>query len=120
MLVLPGGGKAAEAYCEKDQVQHLLQAYEKHGKVVAAICASTTALRKAKVFKGHHATSYPSFQSQVEDFYKYEQRSVVVDGKLITSRGPATALEFALAIVEAVVGADAAKSVAAGVLYKQH
>jgi DJ-1 family protein len=121
VLVLPGGGRAAEAYCRSGEVQRLLQAYEKHGKVVAVICASTTAIHKAGVFKGHHATSYPSFQPQVEDLYRYEQKSVVVDGKLITSRGPATALEFALAIVEAVAGAEAAKSVAAGVLFhRQH
>lgn len=94
----------------------MLKVYEQEGKLVAVICASTLAIHAAKVFKGKKATSYPSLRSQVEDLYDYQEEDVVIDGNLITSRGPGTAMTFALAIVQALVGQERRDKVAAGLL----
>jgi protein DJ-1 len=66
---------------------------------------------------GSAVTSYPSVKKELEAAYKYDDHArVVVDGNLITSRGPGTALEFSLALVQATVGKETADKLAAGML----
>jgi protein DJ-1 len=117
----------------------LIKKQEADGRLVAAICAAPTALKKHGVGKGKKVTSYPSTQSTMEEGgeYTYLQDRVVIDGNnfcsyyesnfklcifagnLITSRGPGTALEFSLALVEALVGKEMANSLANGMLVDQ-
>lgn len=118
----------------------MIKKQEADGRLVAAICAAPTALKKHGVGKGKKVTSYPSTQSTMEEGgeYTYLQDRVVIDGKnccpylllkvrkcnkfvgtLITSRGPGTALEFSLAVVEALVGKEMANSLANGMLVQQ-
>ena len=67
--------------------------------------------------KGARVTSYPSFRAELEAFYAYDDSSrVVVDGQLITSRGPGTALEFSLAVVQHTVGKETRDKLQAGML----
>ncbi len=96
-----------------------MKTFEANGKTVAVICASTLAIHTAKVFQGRKATSYPSLRAEVEDLYDYQEDQVVVDGNLITSRGPATAMAFALVIVEHLMGKSKRDQVAEGLLYAQ-
>lgn len=80
-----------------------------------------TALKAHGIGKGKHITSYPAMAEELrkDNIYKYEEKCpVVVDGKLITSRGPATALRFAFTILENLRGKDVAKQVADGMLYE--
>ena len=72
--------------------------------MVCAICASPTALKAHKIGRGKSVTSYPSFKDKLDDYYDYQEETVVVDGNLVTSRGPGTAAYFALAIVGMLVG----------------
>ncbi len=67
------------------------------------------ALLAAGVGKGRPLTSHPGVKVKLESFGKYSEARVVKDGKLITSRGPGTSFEFALALVEALEGADGAQ-----------
>lgn len=99
------------------QVQSLIKVFEKAGKTVAVICASTMAIHAAGAFKGRKATSYPSLRSKVDDLYDYQEQDVVVDGQLITSRGPATAMAFGLAIVELLVDKPTSSKVASDLLF---
>lgn len=117
VLVLPGGSLAAQTYSAEAGVQELLRRQESAGRVVAVICASTLAIHAAGVFAGARATSYPSLRGSVEDKYAYEEQDVVVDGNLITSRGPATAMAFALAIVERAAGRAERDRVAEALLF---
>lgn len=98
-------------------MQSLLKEFQAKDKLVAVICASTLAIHAADVFTGRRVTSYPSLRSQVEDKYEYQEESVVIDKNLITSRGPATALPFALAIVQYLVGQETSEKVAKDMLY---
>jgi putative intracellular protease/amidase len=95
----------------------VIKFFETSQKFVAVICASTLAIHAAGAFPGCKATSYPSLRSHVDAFYAYQEQDVVVDGKLITSRGPATAMPFALTILEAVGGKAKRDSVASALLY---
>ncbi len=116
-ICLPGGLRAAETFRQAEAVQQVLQAGEAGGKaVLAAMCASTTALRAAEVGRGRRVTSYPAVCDQLQDFYCYQEDPVVTDGKLVTSRGPGTAMAWALAIVRALVGESAMQQVADGLI----
>lgn len=118
VLVLPGGLGGAKAMAESKIVGELLKEQEKTGKWIAAICAAPTALKAHNVAEGKTITSYPAMRAQLEEGgkYKYAEDKVVVDGNVITSRGPGTAYEFALTIVDKVVGKDKASDVAKAML----
>lgn len=99
-------------------VGEILRNQESSGKIIAAICAAPTALLAHKIGLGKSITSYPSVKDKLVADYKYvDDQNVVVDGSLITSRGPATSFAFALKIAENLVGAEQANTVSKGCLY---
>jgi protein DJ-1 len=112
LLVLPGGAKGAETLAASPVVQTLLREQERAGRYIGAICAATVALVAAGVGKGLPLTSHPSVKARVEGHGPYREERVVRAGKLVTSRGPGTAMEFALALVAELLGAEAARKVA--------
>lgn len=109
-MVLPGGGEGAANLAAHSGVLDALKRFHAAGKLVAAICAAPTVLHKAGILDGRRATSFPSFRNKLAGTRYLEDR-VVVDGNVITSRGPGTAFEFALAIIRYVDGAAAADKV---------
>jgi protein DJ-1 len=116
VVVLPGGAQGAEALAASEKAQDLLREQERTGRWIAAICAAPIALVAANVGKGQTLTSHPSVKARVEAHGRYSEDRVVRSGKLITSRSPGTAFEFALAIIEELLGKDAAQKVAAPML----
>ena len=117
-IVLPGGAQGAEVLAANPKVQDLLRQQEAAGRWIAAICAAPIALVSAGVGKGQALTSHPSVKARVESHGRYSEDRVVRSGKQITSRGPGTAFEFALAIIEELLGKDAAQKVALPMLLK--
>lgn len=85
-------------------------------KMVAAICAAPIALKSADVIEGKRITSYPGFEDQLKGA-RYMDENVVIDGNLITSRGPALAMDFSLAIVEHLCGTEKRHSLAKELLF---
>ncbi len=85
------------------------------GKLTGAICAAPYVLANAGILDGKKATAYPSFSSRLGNA-TYEEKTVVCDGTVLTSRGPGTALCFGLAIVEKLAGQEKAESIRAGML----
>lgn len=118
MLVLPGGLGGAKALANSKEVGELLKQQESNGGYIAAICAAPTALRAHQIGFGKSLTSYPSVKECLVEGgkYIYKEDRVVVDGKLITSRGPGTAFDFALNIVEQLQGKEKAAEVAKAML----
>ncbi|KAJ4355965.1 uncharacterized protein N0V89_003990 [Didymosphaeria variabile] len=117
ILILPGGGPGAKTFASSEPVLDMINAFQTAGKHVAAICAGTTALVAAQKKHGgdkSRVTSHPSVRGEVEKKggWEYSEERVVVDGKVITSRGPGTALLFALTIVEALAGKEKRDEVA--------
>jgi len=108
VLVLPGGGPGAKTFSTTSAVLELINNFRKADKVVGLICAGTTALVASAKAHGSSKKKVTSHSSVADDIksagWEYSEERVVVDGKVITSRGPGTALLFALTIVEAVSG----------------
>ena len=104
-VVLPGGMPGAANLAHHPQVQALLKTVAKAGKYTAAICAGPIALAAAGLLEGRAATCYPGHQDKLGGATFLEER-IVVDGPVITSRGPGTAMEFALTLVGLLVGGE--------------
>ncbi|XP_017884796.1 protein dj-1beta-like [Ceratina calcarata] len=117
VVVLPGGLGGSKAFISSAEVGKLLQQQEKEGRLIAAICAAPTALKAHGIAKGKKLTSYPAMKDDLVNDYEYVEDKVVVDGNLITSRGPATAFAFGLAIAENLVNKQTADDVAKAMLY---
>lgn len=125
VLILPGGGPGAKTFCQSEVAQKLIHTYRDAGKYTAFICAATTALVASvhgagkteglESTKPARVTSHPSVKDEIVGAgwdYAPDEERVVIDGKVITSRGPGTALEFSLKIVEVMVGKEKAREVA--------
>jgi len=105
MIALPGGMPGAKNLAEQPDVQRLIKRVAKDGGYTAAICAAPMALAAANVHREHSVTSYPGFEKYL-DGASYMQDRGVVDRRVVTSRGPGTALEFALTRVGLLRGAE--------------
>lgn len=110
-----GGSKA---FAASSEVGELLKKQEASGRLVAAICAAPTALKQHQIAFGKRLTSYPNFKDELSQDYSYSEDRVVEDGKLITSRGPGTAFEFALKIVQHLLGQQKEEETAKPLLLK--
>jgi len=110
MIALPGGMPGAEHLRKDPRIAEIVQRLHAKGRPVAAICAAPMVLAAAGVLEGRRATSYPGF---LEDSGQATVvgDAVVVDGGVITSRGPGTALDFALTLVEVLAGAAARQAI---------
>lgn len=119
VIILPGGLGGAKAMCLSTDVGQLLQEQEKEGRWIAAVCAAPTALKSHGIGEGKTITCYPALKNEMEDGGKYtytDSHNVVIDGNVITSKGPGTVFEFALTIVDKLVGKEKASDVAKGML----
>lgn len=105
MLVLPGGQPGADNLNKDSRLKPLLQKMAAAQKFTAAICAAPMVLANAGLLKGKRATAFPGTleKLQLHDV-TVESAAVVRDGLVITSRGPGTALDFALELVELLQG----------------
>ena len=105
MIVLPGGLPGADHLNTDPRIHTLLKQMAAMNKYTAAICAAPKVLASAGLLNGKHATSYPGSMDGIEtQDMVYEQQAVVIDGKVITSRGPGTAMDFALTLIEQLAG----------------
>ena len=102
-VVIPGGMPGASNLRDSEDVIEIVQQMYKDNKMVAAICAGPIVLAKADIIKGKNITSYPGFDKDLKDS-NYKTDSVVIDGNIITSRGPIFAVDFALEIVKYLLG----------------
>jgi 4-methyl-5(b-hydroxyethyl)-thiazole monophosphate biosynthesis len=106
MVVLPGGQPGTNTLKADARVIELVRRMAAEGRYVCAICAAPSVLATAGLLDGKHATSFPGSLDAYPKVSRQPQ-AVVEDGKLITSRGPGTAMDFALTLVERL--ADKAK-----------
>ena len=103
MIVLPGGMPGSANLRDHELLIAELQKCEQIGKKLAAICAAPIVLNRAGLLKDKEFTCYDGVQEQIAAGH-YSKETVVVDGQLTTSRGPATALAFAYNLVEQLGG----------------
>ena len=117
MIVLPGGLPGADHLDNDDRLKTALKTMAKNDKYIAAICAAPKVLASAGVLNGKTATSYPGFLDDPElSGITLSDEAVVIDGKVITSRGPGTAMDFALELIEVLSGKETRNTVEAALL----
>lgn len=115
MIVLPGGLPGATNLAKDTKVLALLQDFDKDKKHIAAICAAPLALKSAGVLKNHY-TCYPSFETHIAHQGYSDTSSVVCDANITTSKGPSTAMEFTLKLVEILCGEEMAQKLSKDLL----
>jgi len=115
MVVLPGGQPGTKHLQADARVLKLVQQMSAQEKYVSAICAAPSVLAAAGLLDGKQATCFPTC---LDGFPKVHVQSVAIveDGKLITSRGPGTAMDFALTLVERLAGHAKRLEVEAGLV----
>ena len=108
-IVLPGGLPGAENLGKSGAVKDLTLRVHESGGICAAICAAPAfTLAKFGLLDGRTATCYPSFEKEFDSSTKASEDRVVVDGNIVTSRGPGTSLEFSLKLAGILAGPAAA------------
>lgn len=107
MVVLPGGMPGAKKLSDSKELCEILYQMKESNKKIAAICAAPLALEVSGVL-GNKFTCYPGFESSIrknKDGYT-DDFDVVVDGNIITAKGPALSMKFALELVKILKGND--------------
>ncbi|TXG64297.1 hypothetical protein EZV62_011291 [Acer yangbiense] len=117
LIILPGGVSGAERLQKSRILKKLLKEQEAAGRIYGAICSSPAVLHEHGLLKEKRATAHPSVISKLTNEV-VNGTKVVVDGKVITSRGLATVTDFALAIVSKLFGHGRARSVAEGLVFE--
>lgn len=115
MILLPGGLPGAEYLAKSEKIKRILQEFDANKKHIGAICAAPWALSVAGVLKDNY-TCYPGFEGQVGHKGYTSSSDVVIDQNIMTSRGPATAMNFALAIVKELCGEEKYVEIKGGLL----
>jgi 4-methyl-5(b-hydroxyethyl)-thiazole monophosphate biosynthesis len=107
LIVLPGGLPGATNLAAHEGLKQKLLSFANEGRKIAALCASPAAiLAPLGILDGKKATGYPGYEEEALEKAVRTPGDVVKDGNIITSRGPATAMAFALALVEALCGKE--------------
>jgi len=118
-IALPGGMPGAEHLRDSEELLGLLKRQADEGRLFAAICAAPVVVLKNHGLLGRRrATGHPDFSDVFENRESVGSR-VVVDGNCVTSRGPGTAIEFALTLVELLFSKEKADEVAAPMLVRK-
>ena len=114
MIVLPGGLPGADNLGNDARIIERLQSMSAAGKYTAAICAAPRVLARAGLLDGKRATCYPG-ALEINTVPGIDYRApVIMDGTVITSRGPGTAMDFALSLIELLSGKQQRDEVEAG------
>ena len=117
MIVLPGGYEGRNNLLAHDGVCKVCQDFMKKNKYIAAICAAPSILGENSILEGKRATSYPGFENQLKGANSTD-KALVIEGNIITSKGPATAMLFSIALLEVMTNTQTAAKVAQGLLFK--
>jgi len=117
MVVLPGGLPGADHFDNDPRIRTLLKRMAEQGRFVAAICAAPKVLAHAGLLNGKRATCYPGVLGRMDfPLVGIKDLPVVVDGQVITGRGPGAAMDFALQLIESLVGRDMRDEVEEGLV----
>lgn len=115
-IVLPGGMGGTLAMAEHEGLLGALRIFWRERRWIAAICAAPLVLSRAGIVEGVALTAHPGVHEQLGAADLRPRERLVVTGRLITSQGPGTSMEFALGLVEAFVGPEKRSELAAAMV----
>lgn len=104
-LLIPGGRAVLREIVNLEQVKDIIHHFAKGGKLVGAICAAPILLGELGYLVEKNYTCFPGFEKTILGG-KRKDSGVVVDGNFITAKSMAYSVDFALAIVEYLLGKD--------------
>ncbi|MDR0355977.1 MAG: DJ-1/PfpI family protein [Deltaproteobacteria bacterium] len=114
LLIIPGG---TISYLDHKEFMDLVAASARAGQKIAAICAAPVVLGRLGLLKGRQAVCFPGLENELTGAIVPDGRPpVVTDGPFTTSRGPATAMPFALELLAILSGKDASTKIAKDML----
>ena len=116
MIVLPGGMPGSTNLDAHEGLREKIYSFNNQGKWLAAICAAPMVFGHMGILKDRKATCYPGMEENLTGA-ELVTDIVVLDQKIITSRGPATAMPFALKIIEVLKDKKTADEIESGLLY---
>lgn len=117
MMVLPGGLPGADNLDADPRIHEMLKRLNQQGKFTAAICAAPKVLAGAGLLHGRRATSYPGVLDNMDlPQVDVQLERVISDDRVITSRGPGTAMDFALELIEQLSGRETRDQVEQGLV----
>ncbi len=112
LIVLPGGLPGADNLNADARIHQVIDRLANEGKHIAAICAAPKVLLTNGILNGKKATAFPGSLSELDTSQlALNDSPVQVDGKVITSKGPGTAMDFALTLIEKLQGKEAREQV---------
>jgi 4-methyl-5(b-hydroxyethyl)-thiazole monophosphate biosynthesis len=115
MIVLPGGMPGADHLRDNATLQTLIKRHAADNKYLAAICAAPKVLAHLGLLENKRVTSYPgALDAAALNNTQLQSTPIEMDGKIITSRGPGTAMDFALQLIELLVDKDTRQQVEKG------
>ncbi|CAI0447321.1 unnamed protein product [Linum tenue] len=115
LIVLPGGSAGSDRLQKSKVLKKLLQEQDAGGRIYGAVCSSLFVLQKHCLLKDKRIAAHPSIGNKLTN-EMVNSAKVVIDGRLITCKGLATVMDFALAIVTKLFGHARARSVAEGLV----
>ncbi len=115
LVALPGGQPGTDNLRKDIRIGELVRHQVESGRWLAAICVAPMVLGEAGVLAGRQATSFPGCLDALNlPGVKFIDQAVVVDGKVVTSKGPGTAMDFTLALIELLAGVETRRKVEGG------
>jgi len=115
LVALPGGQPGTDNLRKDVRIGDLVRRQAESGRWLAAICAAPMVLGEAGVLAGRRATSFPGCLEALNlPGIEFVDQAVVVDGKLVTSKGPGTAMDFTLKLIELLAGGETRRRVESG------
>nr|CAB3470593.1 unnamed protein product [Digitaria exilis] len=113
LISLPGGMPGSSTFRDCKLLENMVKKHVEKGKLYAAICAAPAmALGTWGLLHGLKATCYPSFMDKLPSEVHAVESRVQIDGNCVTSRGPGTAMEYSVVLVEQLYGKEKAEEVA--------
>ena len=107
LIVLPGGLPGADHLRDDERLQTLIKKQVRENKYLGAICAAPKALAQAGALDGKTATGFPGVLNALGNSnITISDNAVEIDGNIVTSRGPGTAIDFTLTLIELLEGRD--------------
>lgn len=120
-IVVPGGALGAQHIAHCEHACTLILEHAQAGKIVAGICAApAVVLAPLGLLDGRHATCYPGMESRFPPSVARSHGSIALDGNILTSRGPGTAIDFSLRLAELLTDTRTAHAVAHKMLVTGH
>ncbi len=106
LVALPGGLPGAKRLADSEVLAAVLRRQHDENRWLAAICAAPQVLARHGLLAGRRATSFPGALDGFDDVERVDE-AIVVDGHVVTSQGPGTAMDFALELIERCAGREA-------------